>query len=60
MAAEVKLQPGWFRRDVQKAVERLGQWSKSENGPAPETAPKPEGSSARGSSSTKQTKGESV
>ena len=60
MAAEVKLQPGWFRRDVQKAVERLGQWSKSENGPAPERAPKPEGFSARESSPTKQTKSESV
>jgi hypothetical protein len=27
MAAEVKLQPGWFLKDVRRAAERLNQWT---------------------------------
>ena len=31
MATEVKLRPGWLMRDVQKAAQRLDEWSKSQN-----------------------------
>jgi hypothetical protein len=31
MATEVKLRPGWLMRDVQRAAQRLEEWSKSEN-----------------------------
>jgi len=30
MTAEVKLQPGWLLKDVQKAAQRLTEWSKLE------------------------------
>jgi len=59
MAAEVKLQPGWLRRDVQKAVERLGQWSKSQERPSPANVPKRQGSSNSETNMSGKAKGES-